>query len=103
MTNRWNCLQSSEIIDGGSERRAGQRMNARCERSRLLENRRVIEAKLTHGPTHDTGTIELVSGQRYSIELEYYDDGAGAIMELNWMRSGKNAFDVIPQTKLYSA
>ena len=40
-----------------------------------------IDDWTNHGSTYDMGTIDLVSGQRDSIKLEYYDDGAGAIMD----------------------
>ncbi|MHC4354803.1 MAG: PA14 domain-containing protein [Planctomycetota bacterium] len=37
-----------------------------------------------HGDTEDAGTIDLVAGQDYSIEIEYFQAGGGSIMQLGW-------------------
>ncbi|MDT8301882.1 MAG: PA14 domain-containing protein [Sedimentisphaerales bacterium] len=42
----------------------------------------IIENWTNHGDTEDTGTIDLVAGQSYSIEMEYFQAGGGSIMQL---------------------
>lgn len=44
----------------------------------------IIENWTDHGSTHDSGSINLKGGQRYSIKLEWYENGGGAICQLSW-------------------
>ncbi|MBW7988425.1 MAG: hypothetical protein FVQ84_00155 [Planctomycetes bacterium] len=44
----------------------------------------VLENWTDHGGTHDSGEITLKGGQRYSILLEWYENGGGAICQLSW-------------------
>jgi hypothetical protein len=55
-----------------------------------------------HAPTTNTGTIALTGGQRYSIRLEYYEHGDGAVARLSWTPPG-GASQVIPQAQLFPA
>ncbi len=44
----------------------------------------VIDNWTNHGPTENTANVALVAGQSYSIKLEYYDNGGGAVAKLHW-------------------
>jgi hypothetical protein len=44
----------------------------------------IIENWTHHGDTEDTGTIDLVAGNGYSIEIEYFQAGGGSIAQLGW-------------------
>ncbi|NJK52839.1 MAG: DUF4347 domain-containing protein [Leptolyngbyaceae cyanobacterium SU_3_3] len=47
------------------------------------------------------GTIALVAGQKYDIQMEYYDNGFDAVSRLLWAGPGV-AKQVIPTSQLYS-
>ena len=69
---------------------------------RLWVNGQLIINNWTdHATTYDSGTIALLAGQHYDIRLEFYENGSGAVIELDWMRPGQSVFEVIPQSKLY--
>ncbi|MDX2212174.1 MAG: PA14 domain-containing protein [Oculatellaceae cyanobacterium bins.114] len=48
-----------------------------------------------------SGKIRLEAGQRYDIQLEYFDNTGNAISKLEWS-SGSQQREVIPQSQLYS-
>ncbi|MGP0019099.1 MAG: neuraminidase-like domain-containing protein [Candidatus Sulfotelmatobacter sp.] len=52
-------------------------------------------------PTERSGTIALIAGQLYTIELDYYDHTASGIVELSWS-SPSTPKAVIPQSQLFS-
>jgi PA14 domain-containing protein/chitobiase/beta-hexosaminidase-like protein/Big-like domain-containing protein len=52
------------------------------------------------GATTYQGSIALKAQQLYNIEMDYYQNGGGAIAELQWS-SPSTAQAVIPQTQLY--
>ncbi|MHC4227457.1 MAG: PA14 domain-containing protein, partial [Planctomycetota bacterium] len=52
-----------------------------------------------HGPTEDKGTIDLVAGNTYSLQMEYYENGGGAVAELRWS-SPRTPKQLIPQAAL---
>lgn len=54
-----------------------------------------------HAPTDDYGSITLSAGQKYDIEMDYYQGGGGDFAQLRWS-SPSTADQVIPQTQLYS-
>jgi hypothetical protein len=54
-----------------------------------------------HAPTTDAGSITLVAGQRYNIEMDYFQDLGGAEAQLYW--SGPSTpQEIIPQSQLSS-
>jgi autotransporter-associated beta strand protein len=53
------------------------------------------------GPTEYSGTIALQAGQQYSIEMDYYQDGGGAVAMLSWS-SASQAKQIIPAAQLYA-
>jgi YVTN family beta-propeller protein len=63
---------------------------------------RVINNWTDHGGTYNTsGTIDLVAGQRYSIRVDYYENGGSATMRLLWQTPGASAFVAVPASRLY--
>jgi len=49
-----------------------------------VNSKLIIENWSHHGDTEDTGTINLVAGKSYSIEIEYFQAGGGSIAQLGW-------------------
>jgi large repetitive protein len=69
-----------------------------------VNNVQVINNWTDHSPTNNTsGTINLVAGQRYSIRLEYYERGGGAVMQMLWLRPGTSTYVAVPAASLYAA
>ncbi|MBL8792665.1 MAG: Ig-like domain-containing protein [Planctomycetia bacterium] len=54
-----------------------------------------------HSPTTHSGTITLQANQLYDIRLEYYENGGGAVMKLEW-QSASQAREVVPLSQLFS-
>ena len=52
-----------------------------------------------HGPTEDKGTIDLIAGNTYSLQMEYYENGGGAVAQLRWS-SPRTPKQVVPQAAL---
>jgi parallel beta-helix repeat protein len=56
-----------------------------------------------HGPTTNDGNpLTLTAGQRYTIQMEYYDGGGGAVAKLLWAYPGQTQ-QAVPQGYLYPA
>ncbi len=52
---------------------------------RLFVDRSLIIDNWTdHGPTDNSGTATLEAGKRYDIQLDYYENGGGAVARLHW-------------------
>ncbi len=60
----------------------------------------IIENWTHHGDTEDTGTIDLVAGQSYSIVLEYFQAGGGSVARLGW-ESPHTTKQIIPTYLLW--
>jgi uncharacterized repeat protein (TIGR03806 family) len=60
----------------------------------------LIDGWVDQGPTEWSGSINLVAQQRYNIQMDYYENGGGAVATLSW-GSPSTAKVVIPQTQLY--
>ncbi|MDB5331402.1 MAG: hypothetical protein JWP03_2553, partial [Phycisphaerales bacterium] len=54
-----------------------------------------------HGTTTDSGTISLVGGQLYNIEMDYYQGSGPDFAQLQWS-SPSTPQQLIPQSQLYS-
>ena len=54
-----------------------------------------------HPPTTDTATVTLKAGQKYTIDIKYYQNGGGSLLQLYWMAPGIPN-QIIPTTQLYS-
>jgi len=60
----------------------------------------IIDNWTNHSWTNDFGSIALVGGQKYDLKMEYYENGGGAVANLNWM-SPSQPQQVIPQNRLF--
>ncbi|HEY7117849.1 MAG TPA: PA14 domain-containing protein [Tepidisphaeraceae bacterium] len=70
--------------------------------ARLSVNGKVLIDKLIpQGPTEFSGTIALAAGQKYAIQLDYFDRSGGAQVALSWA-SPSTAKQVIPKYQLFS-
>jgi hypothetical protein len=67
-----------------------------------VNGKRLIDNWLSHTSTQDSGTIDLVAGQRYSIRLEYYEGTGNAVMQLYWSAPGV-PYQLVPQVRLRPA
>ncbi len=66
-----------------------------------VNNQLLIDKFFDQPPTTYTGTIDLVAGERYDIQIDYYENGGGALSQLAWS-SNRQPFEVVPQSQLYS-
>jgi glucose/arabinose dehydrogenase len=67
-----------------------------------VNGQQVINRFVDQAPTEAFGTIALAAGQKYDIQLEYYERGGGAVSQLSWS-SANQAKEIIPQSQLYSS
>jgi len=52
---------------------------------------RVIDNYIDHGPVTDTSDrIALTAGTRFSIKVEYFESGGGAVLQLLWRKPGED-------------
>jgi hypothetical protein len=49
-----------------------------------IDGQEIINDWSEHADTSDSGSISLTGGQRYDIEVDYYQGGGGAVAQLNW-------------------
>ena len=60
----------------------------------------LIDNWTDHAPTENSGTITLSAGQRYNLQMDFYENGGGAVAQLSWS-SPSIAKEIIPQSQLY--
>jgi hypothetical protein len=60
----------------------------------------VVDNWTDHAPTENSGTITLVAGQKYAVQMDYYENGGGAVARLLWSSSSM-AKQVVPQSRLF--
>jgi glucose/arabinose dehydrogenase len=56
----------------------------------------VINNFTDHAPTENTATVALVAGQSYSIKMEFYENGGGAVAKLHWSSPSLSRRPVTP-------
>ena len=62
----------------------------------------VINNWTDHAPTNNTsGNVNLTAGQRYTVTVEYYERGGGAVMQLRWRLPGTTGYSPVPATSLF--
>ena len=64
-----------------------------------IDGQQLVNAWVDQGTTEYRGTIDLVAGSTYSLVMEYYENGGGAVAELRWS-SPRTPKDLIPQAAL---
>jgi len=47
-----------------------------------------------HGADNRTGSINLVAGQSYDLELKYFEQGGSAVVRLDWQPPGQNSYSL---------
>jgi hypothetical protein len=67
-----------------------------------VNGQQLIEDWNNHAATENSGTITLTAGQRYTIQMDYYENTGAAVAQLLWS-SPSQTKQVIPQTQLYPA
>ncbi|HVV70800.1 MAG TPA: PA14 domain-containing protein, partial [Verrucomicrobiae bacterium] len=61
----------------------------------------VVDSWVDQGPTEHFGSVALLAGQRYNLEMDYYENGGGAVASLAWS-SPSTPKAVIPTSQLYA-
>ena len=64
-----------------------------------VNNQQIIDHWVDQGPTDSTGTIALVANQSYDIQMDYYENGGGAVARLYWS-STSQAQEIIPSSRM---
>lgn len=68
-----------------------------------IDDELIIDNWTLHGTTTDTASpVDLVSGEKYDIRMEFYERGGGDVAILQWAYSGQST-QVIPQARLFPA
>jgi hypothetical protein len=68
-----------------------------------VDGKLLINNFAPHAVTEDIGTpIALVSGRRYRIRIEYYDQAVFSVVQLSWMSPGTPR-QIVPATRLIPA
>ena len=66
-----------------------------------VNGKQLVNAWQDQGPTEFSGYVDLESGKRYDIKMEYYQGGGGAEARLRWQKPGQNsATEIIPNAAL---
>jgi hypothetical protein len=64
-----------------------------------VDGQQLVDNWTDHGNTENKGTIDLVAGTTYSLVMEYYENGGGAVAQLRWS-SPHTPKQLIPQAAL---
>ncbi|MEM6632597.1 MAG: PA14 domain-containing protein, partial [Bacteroidota bacterium] len=65
-----------------------------------VNGQQIIDDWRDHGVLENTGTISLTEGEMVPIQLDYYENGGGAVVKLSWSGNGIQK-QIIPRTVLY--
>ncbi|ARN73584.1 DUF6701 domain-containing protein [Oceanicoccus sagamiensis] len=56
-----------------------------------------------HGPRNrDSSAVAMLAGQRYTILVEHYERGGGAVAQVSWSGPTTGGFQIIPSTFLFA-
>ncbi|MHC4145267.1 MAG: PA14 domain-containing protein, partial [Planctomycetota bacterium] len=64
-----------------------------------VDGKQLVNNWTDHGTTEDKGDIDLVAGQTYSVVMEFYENGGGAVARLLWS-SPSTPKQAVPQAAL---
>jgi len=64
-----------------------------------VDGKQLVNAWIDQGPTEYGGKVDLVAGNTYSVQMEMYENGGGAVAELRWS-SPRTPKQFIPQAAL---
>ena len=65
-----------------------------------VNGQRLVDNWTIHAPTENSGAIYLVAGQRYTLQMDYFQGGGGAAAQLRWSGPATPK-QVIPRSQLY--
>ncbi len=65
-----------------------------------VDDQLLMDAWIPQPPTEWTGTIALEAGKQYPLQLEFFEEGGGAVCQLFWS-SSRIAKSIIPRSQLY--
>jgi PA14 domain/Chitobiase/beta-hexosaminidase C-terminal domain len=65
-----------------------------------VDGQSIVDHWSDQAPTEWSGSINLSAERRYDVEMDYYENGGGAVASLSWS-SPSTAKAIIPQTQLY--
>ena len=66
----------------------------------FIGGQELINEWIDQAPTQWSGTMNLVAGQTYALEMDYYQNQGGAVASLSWS-SPSTPLQIIPATQLY--
>lgn len=66
-----------------------------------VNDRLIIDDWTDHAASENSGSIQLIAGEKYDIRLEYYENWGDASVSLSWS-SPSQAKQIIPKTQLYT-
>ncbi len=64
-----------------------------------VNNQQLVNNWTDHSATENSGTIDLVAGNTYSLQMEYYENTGDAVAELRWS-SPRTPKQLVPQAAL---
>ena len=64
-----------------------------------VDGRQLVDNWTDHDTTENSGRIDLIGGNVYSLQMEYYESGNGAVAELLWS-SPSTPKQIVPQAAL---
>ncbi|OAI47763.1 hypothetical protein AYO44_08975 [Planctomycetaceae bacterium SCGC AG-212-F19] len=68
---------------------------------RLIVNEQpVVDNMTNHSLTANSGTVSLAAGQKYLIEMDYFDNTGTAVAQLSWKRPN-GVSEIVPTAQLY--
>ncbi len=66
-----------------------------------VNNKLLVDNYTSHAPTENSATIDLVAGQSYPIQIDYFQNAGGAVAALSWS-SASTPKAIVPQAQLFS-
>jgi hypothetical protein len=63
----------------------------------------VVDNYTDHAPTENSGVITLQAGERYDIQLDFYENGGGAEIRLYWQYPGLTQRQIVPSNRLLNS
>ena len=66
-----------------------------------INGQRLVDAWQDQGPTEYSATVSFVAGQLYNIQVDYYENGGGAVAKLEWS-SPSTVRQFIPTSQLFA-
>jgi hypothetical protein len=66
----------------------------------FVDGQQIVDNWTNHGPTDDSGTINLEAGKRYDIQYDYYENSGGAVARLAWAYPGQSR-QIVPASALF--